>query len=253
MKTLLFALTLAACALSARAETLVDRLLASYDGIQTVACDVRKITETPDRTIRRLSHVHFQKPDRIHVHNVSPLERRYVADGEKLHYFITGDPRGYAKPIAELDPKWIMELRKVPGTAMDHLMRLQGAPETDLAATEEFPVRKGYAAERTYAVLSLDAEGRLARVEFFTSPEMTEKTGQYDYSEFKEVLPGVWIPCLHKAAVTLAGVQSTETVHVDDLVVNEPVDESLFIAAPFFAGVEFVDSFEAIYEGKGQR
>ena len=37
------------------------------------------------------------------------------------------------------------------------------------------------------------------------------------------------------------------SVQVDRYAVNKPVAASLFVADPFFKGVEFVDSFEAIY------
>lgn len=233
---------------TAGAQTLAERLLASYDGIRTLTCEVRKTTEGPAGEMLHLSRVEYQRPDRIHVENSAPLERRIVADGVRLFYYISGDPKGYSRPIAELDRVWQIELRKVPGTAMDHLLRLEGIPETDLEPTPDFPVRKGYQAEKVFAVLSADAQGRLARIEFSPAADMQEKTGQYDYSDFQEVQPGVWISCLHKVVARLAGAETRETVRVGNLRVNEPIDPARFVAEPFFQGVEFADSFEAIYD-----
>ncbi|MBU0677630.1 MAG: hypothetical protein KJ626_05905 [Verrucomicrobia bacterium] len=229
------------------AETLVDRLLSSYEQIETVTCAIRKTVQTPERDMRHLSRVSWQRPDRIHVENFAPLERRYVADGNRMFYYVTGDPKGFSRPIEELDEDWQMSLRKVPGSAMDHLLRLKGSPETDLPATDDFPVRKGYQTDRLFAVLSLDEKDRLVRIEFFKTPAMEKLTAQYDYEALEEPLPGVWLSALHKATIYVGDVQTKETSRFDNLVVNEPIPERLFIAEPFFKGVEFVDSFEAVY------
>lgn len=246
VKSYLLAGLLAGGASLARGETLVDKLLADYESVRTVRCDVRRIVETPAGVVRHLSHVYFERPDRLHVQNVSPVERRYVADGEKLFYYVTGDPRGYAQEIEQLPRSWLVELRKVPGTAMEHLLRLVGAPEQELPPTEAYPVRKGYAFETGFAVLSVDAAGRLARIEFFDSPEMGSKWAQYEYTDFAEVCPGVWIACTHCAWVKRGAEELREMARFENLVVNEAIDPQLFVPARFFQGVEFVDSFDKL-------
>jgi hypothetical protein len=142
----------------------------------------------------------------------------------------------------------LTNLRKVPGTAMDHLAKLKGVAETNLDATAEFPERKGYDAGKVFVVLSMDATGRLARIEFFATPKMKEKTAQYDYSDFQQVADGAWIPCLHQGIFNNAGVEARETVRVDNLSVNKPIPQNLFVAGPFFKGIEFAGSFEDIYK-----
>ncbi|MFH0952866.1 MAG: hypothetical protein V1873_00900 [Verrucomicrobiota bacterium] len=235
-------------AAAARAETLADRLLASYDPVQSVTCEIRKDMEAQAGAMRMLSRVYYQKPDRLNVDQAAPVPRRIVADGKTFYSYIDGDAKGFSRLIEKLSDEMIINLRKVPGTAMDHLLKLRGVAEKDLDGTPEFPVRKGYETAKVFVVLSLDATGRLARVEFFTSPEMKDKTGQYDYSAFREVLPGVWIPCLHQGTFRIAGSESKETSRVDNLSVNQPIAPSLFDPGPFFKGVEFVDEFGKIYE-----
>lgn len=235
------------CAL-ARAETVAERVFASYDPVTSVSCQVRKDTESPAGKMRTLSRVYYRKPDLLHVENVAPLKRRIVCDGKDFYSYIEGDPKGFSRPVAKLDEEMTIQLRKVPGSAMDHLHRLQGLPETDLAATGEFSVRKGYQKDSLFVVLSLDAQGRLARIEFFRDAAMNEKTGEYRYSAFQEVLPGVWIPCLHEGTFDAAGVTTKETSRIDNLAVNQPIAENLFVAGPFFQKVKFVDSFEKIYD-----
>ncbi len=233
---------------SSQAGTLAERILASYEPIRSLSCEIRRDTEAGPNKIRTLSRVYFQKPDRLHVENYSPLKRRIVADGTTFFSYIEGDPQGFSRPIDKLTEEMLIQLRKVPGTAMDHLMKLKGISETGLSATAEFPERKGYDTGKRFVVLSLDKTGRLARVEFYATPDMKNKTAQYDYSDFQEAAGGAWIPCLHQAVLNNAGVEAHETVRVDNLSVNTPVPANLFVAGPFFQGVKFVDEFGKIYE-----
>lgn len=226
------------------AGTLVEQILASYDAIETVTCEVRKDTTSGGRRIRMLSRVYFQRPDRIHVENVTPVPRRIVSDGAVFYSHVEGTPRGYRCPVADLDEPFLHTLRRVPGTAMDHLFRLRGAEETELDGTEEFPVRRGYRVDLHRVVLSLDASGRLARIEFFEADAAGEALAQFDYSGFVEALDGVWIPTLHQGRSSLGGMDLRETSRIDNLSVNAPIAAELFVPGPFFKGVEFVSRIE---------
>ena len=236
------------CAGGARAETLADKLCAQYDAVKTLQCQLRRDIEATAGTMRKLSRIYFQRTDKLHVDNVAPLKRRIVCDGELFQSYVEGDPKGFAQPVAKLDRDMLIALRQVPGTAMDHLQRLQGLTETNLPAAEGFPVRRGYDTGKTFVVLALDASNRLARIEFFAAAAQQQRTARWDYSQFQEVAPGVAIPCLHQALITVGGMESRETVHVDNLVINQPLPAHLFQPALFFKGVKFVDTFEAIYK-----
>ncbi len=231
-------------AFPAAADSLVDQLLASYDAIETVTCEVRKDTTSDGSRIRMLSRVYFQRPDRIHVENVTPVPRRIVSDGVVFHSHVEGASRGYRCFVSELDESFLHTLRRVPGTAMDHLFRLRGAEETELDGTEEFPVRRGYRVDLHRVVLSLDDTGRLARIEFFEPDAAGESRARFDYSGFVEVLDGVWIPTLHQGRSSLGGVELRETSRISNLSVNTPIAGELFVPGPFFKGVEFVGRIE---------
>jgi hypothetical protein len=232
---------------SASSQTLAERILASYDPIQSVTCEIRRDSEAGGKTMRMLSRVYYEKPDRLHVDQPAPIPRRIVADGKTFYSYIEGDPKGFSRPVEKLNEEMLTNLRKVPGTPMDHLVKLKGVAETNLEATAEFPERKGYDTGKLFVVLSMDATGRLARIEFFATPEMKETTLQCDYSDFQQVAGGSWIPCLHRSFLKMAGMESKETTRVDNLSVNQPIPANLFVAGPFFKDVEFVDSFDAIY------
>lgn len=248
MNRLLPLLAFAALPLAVSAETLAERLLASYDPVQSLTCEIRRDIDAQAGAVRMLSRVSYQKPDRLHVEQASPVPRTIVADGKTFYSYIEGDPKGFSRPVEALNEEMLTNLRKVPGTAMDHLTKLRGVAEKDVEASPEFPVRKGYQAPNVFVVLSLDATGRLARIEFFTSPDMKDRTGQFDYSAFQEALPGVWIPCLHQATFKVGGGESRETSRIGNLSVNPVILPAVFDAARYFKNVQFVDTFEKVYE-----
>lgn len=252
MKSSTFIATLAFFALTApalRAETLADTLLAGYDRIQSLTCEVVKDTEASGHSVKTLSRVYFQKPDRLNVENVAPIQRRIVADGTNFYSYVDGDSKGFTRSVAQLDTDMLIPLRKVPGSAMDHLLRLKGIAETNMPPQPQFPVRRGYAAAKTFAVLSMDASNRLARIEFFSGATGTVKTAQCDYSGFVEALPGVWLATLQITTIGLGGMESHETSHYYNLAVNPEIAPNLFNPKLFFKEVTFVSNFDEIYKG----
>ncbi len=226
------------------ADTLAERILSSYDAVQTLSCEIRKDTETAQGKTRMLSRVYWQRPDRVHIENVMPSlgsgKRRIISDGKSLYIHEQDAPQGYSRPVSELDADKLIELHKLPGTPMDHLMRLKGVEEIPLDATPEFPVRAGYQTARNFVVLNMDFTGRLARVQFFKTAALDEQIGEYEYDSFTEPLPGVWFSALIRGGFSDMGLQLVETVRISNLSVNEPVAPMLFVPGGFFEGIEFV-------------
>jgi len=236
-------------AVGASGETVRERVLRSYDPIQSLSCEIRRDSPLPNgKTFRMLSRVYYQRPDRLHVENFSPVKRRIVSDGTVFRSYTEGAPKGFSRPVADLNEEMLRNLRMVPGSAANMLEMLDGAEEVPLEGTETYPVRAGYDNGKSFAVLSLDEQGRLSRFEIFSSPAMTDLATRIDFSAFQEVLPGTWLACLQQTQVTLDGVERTQTVRVDNAVANGEIPASLFIADAFFPGVEFVDSFEKIVQ-----
>lgn len=229
------------------AETVRERVLATYDAVQTLSCEIRRDMPLPDgQVLRMLSRVYYQRPDKLHVENFSPIKRRTVSDGTVFRQYAEGAPKGFSRPVAELNDEMLRNLRMVPGSAANMLEVLEGVAEVPLEPTEAFPVRVGYDNGKSFAVLSLDDEGRLARFELFSSPAMTDRHTRTDFSAFQEVLPGVWMACLQQSRVTMQGIERTETTRVDNLQANGDIPAALFDGTAFFTGVEFVDAFEKI-------
>ncbi len=225
----------------------LEGVLKSYDAVQTVSCEIRRDTPLPDgQTLRMLSRVYYQRPDRLHVENFSPVKRRIISDGTVFRSYAEGAPQGFSRPVADLNEEMLRNLRMVPGSSANLLEVLSGSPEISLEPTAEFPVRVGVDNGKSFAVLGLDDKGRLARIEIYSSAAMTDLLSRTDFSAFQEVAPGVWIACLQQAKLTLEGVERTETTRVDNVVANGEIPSALFDATPFFKGVQWVDAFEKI-------
>ena len=228
--------------------SLARRLIASYEAIKTVTCEIEKTTITSAGTVRLLSRVHFRSPNCIHVENVSPQRRLIIADGRKLYYHEEHARFGFSRPIADLTGKWLDSLHNIPGTPLDNLLKLKNLPEVPVAPMPDYPQRAAYAAKNVFVVLSCDATGRLARLEFFESPDMKKKTATYEYANYRQVGEHCWIPLRHKASLALPdGGEITETRLILNLEVNTPIPDSLFAADLFFKGVDFVDDFDKTY------
>ncbi|HMP73655.1 MAG TPA: hypothetical protein PKE55_10375 [Kiritimatiellia bacterium] len=229
------------------AETFAERLLEAYQAVETVSCELRKDIRTPEGRGRRLSRIYYQFPDRLHVDNAAPLKRRILADGETLSSYIEGDPKGFRRPIDRLEEDWLISLRNVPGSPMEHLFKLRGVPEEVLEPTDRHPRRLGYAAPTVYVVLELDEMGRIEVISFYPTPAMLTKRAEYRYSGFVEAGEGIWLATRHDATLWTEGGRVEETTRISNLAVNEPIAASLFIKEPFFKGIDFTDDLAEIY------
>lgn len=247
LRRLAFMAGVACAPMLGRCENLAESILKPYELVRTVSCEIERETRAEAGVVRTLSRVYYQTPDRLRVDNYAPVRRQIVCDGTNFYSYIEGDPKGFSRAVTNLDGEMGLQLRKVPGTANDHLARLRGLTETVLPKADGFPVRRAYDAGKVFVVLSADATGRLGRIEFFASSDMSRKTGQYDYSGYTNVAPDVWIPCTHRGRFWIGGIESEETVRIAHLAVNEPVAPGLFSVGIFFRGVEFVSSFEEVY------
>lgn len=240
---MLMAAVLGAGVARAAGPTLAEQLCQSYASVETVSCRVRKTSEVDGKTTTLFSQVYYQRPDRMHVENMAPIKRRIIADGKQFYYHIEGMERGFSCPLNKLEGEWRIMQKSVPGSAMEHIQRLEGVPEFSLEGTSEFPLRRGYARERVFVVLSCDPTGRLSRIEFFKTPEMKEKTAEITYSDFQKVSDNCWLAGKQEGTATIGEQTVCETRRFDSLIINKPLTAGLFDAAAFFTNVHFVDDF----------
>jgi len=243
---LIAAAMLGANAVSAAEPTLAEKLCAGYDQVETVNCRVRKTSEVDGKTATLLSQVYYQRPDRMHVENIAPVRRRIIADGRQFYYYVEGMARGFSCPLVKLEGEWSIMQKSVPGSAMEHLLRLPGVPEIELPGVPGYPLRRGYAREKVFVVLACDAEGRLARIDFFKTPEMKNLTASVEYSDFRKVTDTCWLAGLQQGTAYFGANTVRETRRFDNLLINKPLTAGLFDAVAFFPKVDFVDDFNKL-------
>lgn len=235
-----------AIAAQAAEPTLAEKICASYAQVESVNCRVRKTSEADNKAATLLSQVYYQRPDRMHVENIAPVRRRIMADGQQFYYYVEGMAKGFSCPLAKLDGELSIMQKSVPGSAMEHLLRLQGVPETVLEGLPDYPVRRGYVRDRVFVVLACDAQGRLARIDFFKTPEMKNLTAQVEYSDFRKVTDTCWLAGLQQGTAYFAANTVRETRRFDNLIINKPIAAGLFDAAAFFPKVDFVGDFSKL-------
>ncbi len=253
MKKTILALVMVIAALSVRADsvtpTLAEQLIVANEAITTVRCDIRRETLVDGRRVHTLSRVWYARPDRLRVETVTPEPRRILVDGTNIYKWVEGHAEGVRIPLAEAAEAELLQVRKVPGTAEDYLLRVRGVPEQVLPPTDSFPVRRGYAAPEPhpFTALAMDSQGRLGQVSYFSTAAQTNRLLQVEFGGWREAQPGLWFPCLQQATVTGPdGKTIRETLRVSALVVNQPFDSSLFEVASAAKEVRFVSVDEMV-------
>jgi hypothetical protein len=228
-------------------KTFVQQQMLQYAQIETVSCDVRRDVVTPDGTIRWLSRVYFQKPDRLYAANAAPLPRLVISDGTTMFQHAAGHPRGFRRPLAELEEPMRINLNRIPGTLMEHLQRLEAIPETILEPTAEAPVRRAYETGHVYAILEADAQQRLMRILFYDIADRNRQTGEITCEAYEEVISGVWIAMQHQISVSLGSGTIQERIRFTNYEANHTIPETKFqVKGNFPESVEWVDSFDKI-------
>jgi len=250
MKTILTMATTAALAGTTLAgNTTIDNIIKQYSKINSVSCVVSRTIAFNENETRLLSRVYYERPNKLHVQQTVPFDRRIVCDGTNFFYYIKGDPKGYSQPVDKLTEKQIIELQKIPGSSEDILYRLVNLKPKELTGNDEFPTQLAYTTTNDINIIIFINDKKLIqKIHFFKNKELTKLTSTYEYSNFIEAIPDVFVPTTHRMTININDKERTETAKFSHYKANGPIPQSLFNAKPFFKGVEFVDSFKKIYE-----
>jgi outer membrane lipoprotein-sorting protein len=230
-------------------NTIIDNIIKQYSKIHSVSCVVSRTITFNELENRLLSRVYYERPNKLHVQQTAPLKRRIVCDGTNFFYYIKGDPKGYSQPVDKLSEKQIIELQKIPGSPEDILYRLVDLKPEKLPGNEEFPTQLAYTTtNKLNIIIFIDDNKLIKKIHFFENKKLTKLTSSYEYNNFIEAIPGVFVPTTHIMTVNIDDKTRTENAKFSHYKANGPIPQSLFNAKPFFEGVEFVDSFKKIYE-----
>jgi len=230
-----------------KTTTLAQQLLLSYQKIETISCEIQKTT-TGASTVRMLSRIVYKRPNYINVENISPANRRIIVDGKKLYYYQKNAAKGFSKPIKELNETWMASVNNIPGTPVEHLLKMQDIPEKKIPGDKKFAIRGAYKTDTSFVVISCNKPYRVELIEFFKDSGMKKKFAEYKYSKFYEKDGLYSIPCLHEAFMIMPdGNKIVEKRYIHNLKVNTPINDHFFNAELFFKNVEFVNDFSKTY------
>ena len=230
----------------ASGDAFIDRLVAAYNQIYALQCEVRTEVQDARSESKGLSRVYLEKPDKLHVENATPISRRIISNGKELYYYVTGDKKGFSKTIPDLNQAMKIELRKIPGTPLEHLYRLEGLTGTDLSATSECTSRRSYTTEKHVLVLCLDGSGRLVRIEFFEDARMSKRLAAIEFGGLFEPVNGAWVARTETIRSWLGEKEQVTTKRFRYVTVNKPIPAELFDEGRYFENVTFVASFAEV-------
>ncbi len=242
--TLILVLISATCLFAEKPQrTLAEDLIASYETVQTMRCDIRREVDVDGKLQTSLSRVWFQRPNRLRVDAVSPTPRGIVVDGATIYKWVKGQDHGVMIPMNEAPKAELIQVQRVPATGQEYLLHLEGLPETTLSPQPGFPVRRGYAqpAPLPDTVVSMTPENRRGRIELYASPAQTNRLLKVDYSGWKEIAQDIWIPCVQDTTgYRREGAPVFETLRAGSIVVNRKIDPKHFDPAAWAGDVTFV-------------
>lgn len=227
--------------------SVVSNLVAEYSRVASVRCEVRREATAPEGTIRRLSRVLWERPDRLISETFSPLRRRVVSDGTHFFSHVDGDVLGFSRPVVELDEEMRRSLFVVPGSPMDLLLRWCDVPEHD-----EVPPSNGWRRVvvdgQPPAEILLDELSRPVRIHVFRSLPSRDILATWSYGEWVQTPSGVWIAKRHDVVLQSEADLLRETTWFENYRADVEIDRAEFERATrAFRGVRFTNEWSAIY------
>lgn len=203
-----------------------------YAPISNLVCTVRReISMNGGETVTTMSHVEWARGDRMRVQVLRGVGRRVVIDGTSVYVKHPGDAAPAVYLVVNQTPTQFANLRSVPASPEETL-----APLREMTASDAAPIPP-YARTVVFAngdaaptaTLSLDSEGRVARLEF-TAPADGEMAACVTTSEFKgafEALPGVWL--FRRVETSVTGADSIDAIsRFDSITVNDEMPDAVF-------------------------
>ena len=219
------------------------RLLEGFESVKTLGCEMRRDKPLPGGgTVRMLSRVLYEAPDRINSENVTPVARRSVCDGERFWQHVDAFETGFSRPVADLPREMRDNLRMLPGSNANLLWPLRDAGEEPLVPVDGIR-RVGHKLENAYAILGFDGEGRWVLYEVRTPDREGAPLLKAVYSDFQELAPGVWLACRQESVLHVEGARATESLRITRVRADDPIPAASFDGGAFFPGVRFVSDF----------
>ncbi|MBR3086995.1 MAG: hypothetical protein IKH04_11395 [Kiritimatiellae bacterium] len=204
-----------------------------YAPVSNLVCTVRReISVNDGDAATTMSHVEWARGDRMRVQVLRGGGRRVVIDGTSVYVKRPGDAEPAVYLVENQTPTQFANLRSVPASPEEALAPLRGMEASDTAPAPPYARTVAFANEggaAPAATLSLDSEGRVARLEY-TAPPQDGMAGCVTISLFKgafEALPGVWL--FRRVETSVAGADTIDAIsRFDSITVNDEMPDAVF-------------------------
>lgn len=204
-----------------------------YAPVSNLVCTVRReISVNGGDAAATMSHVEWARGDRMRVQVLRGGGRRVVIDGTSVYVKRPGDAEPAVYLVENQTPTQFANLRSVPASPEEALAPLRGMEASDTAPAPPYARTVAFANEggaAPAATLSLDSEGRVARLDF-TAPPQDGMAECVTISLFKgafEALPGVWL--FRRVETSVAGADTIDAIsRFDSITVNDEMPDAVF-------------------------
>ncbi len=229
-------------------QTLAVKLLDGFKEIRSVSVSVRKDSSIGGiKAPTLLSKVYFVAPDKLYVENISPFRRYIISDGSFFYLAHNDFNKVLKMPLEKLEGEWKLMQETIPGTPMEHLLRLKGVAERVIPDQDGLTCRAYDVKTNLSLVLYCNNAGQLVKMDYYYDNSLSKKKASYEFSQFVEVKAGVWLATLHKAKGYFSDGEYTETKRFDNILINTEISPSIFEAERYFKGKTFVGNMEEFF------
>lgn len=221
--------------LAAPATDLLAAVSAASGSVTNLSCTVRRQLDADGGEL--VSRVVWARGGFLNVETLVPVRRRVVVDGESAWTLDEGEKKPRRVAFADQSPAQKASVLCVPATPEDVLSALDPGSAADLPAPAApharqtaFGFRDAPAGSSGRALVSLDAEGRVRAVDFFSDPDLRWRVASHAWNAPVEALPGVWLFARSVAETAVDGRPVAVETRYDNLRVNEALDPDTFAA-----------------------
>ena len=229
--------------LSCSATNLLAAVSMRYAAATNVSCTVRRGISVGGKdggSAEGVSRIVWARGGLLNAQKIAPDRRRTVIDGTTVRTAAEGDKDPVSFPVADQLPSQAANLRAVPGSPEESLAALDPATAEEVlppAAPFARQVAFRFAATNApnaVAVVSLAADGSVARLEAFDDAARARAAWSTEFLSPAELLPGV--PFFRRIETTsvVDGRTVRATTSCDRLRVNEELPPSVFDPKAFF-------------------
>jgi len=222
--------------LAVPASNVIEAVSAQYAAVSNLVCTVRReASDGKGGKIETMSRVAWARGDRMNVHTLKPVERRTVIDGVTIQIKDASEKAPAIYQVTNQAPSQFANLRSVPGSPEEMLAPLVGLSASDVPPIHPFARTislRDSAEDAVVARLSLDAEGRVARLDFDVSA--ARQSSSVHFRAPFEALPGVWLFRRTESEAVVDGHTIRMVSRFDKFEVNGDLPASLFDPGAFF-------------------